>query len=173
MQDEAVPPDLIGVGRVAGASGIRGEVKVQPYSDHADALSTVRQWWLKRDGRWQGIEVDSVRQHGDGLRAQFLGVTDRNTAETFKGVEIAIPRSRFPVPDENEFYWVDLIGLDVVTEAGERLGQVTALSEHAAHSVLEVATETGGQQLIPFVAAVIKAVDLAQRRITVAWHRDY
>jgi 16S rRNA processing protein RimM len=106
---------------------------------------------------------------------------DRNAAEAMKGARIFIARSSFPTAGDGEFYWIDLIGLSVVNRQGEALGTVTGLIDTGPHSVLRIArpdapagaAPEAAERLIPFVAAFIDDVDLAQKRITVDWGLDY
>ena len=102
---------------------------------------------------------------------------DRDAAEALKGARISIPRRYFPVTDDDEFYWVDLIGLAVENEAGEAFGTIDGLMETGAHQNLLVRTEGSDgktvERLIPFVDAFVKTVDLAGRRVVVDWQSDY
>jgi 16S rRNA processing protein RimM len=113
--------------------------------------------------------------------ARIEGVDDRNGAEALKGASLYLPRSAFPKPGSDEYYWVDLIGLSVVNREGLSLGQVRDLMSTGPSSVLVLAyeqiTEDGStrqaERMIPFVSAYVDAVDLPSRRITVDWQPDY
>ena len=161
------PPDLVAVGRIGEAYGLRGAVHVIPYSREADALLNVREWWLAGPGRLplRDVEVFKARPHGDGLVAELVGMADRTMAEKLKGAEIHVARSRFPALAADEYYWTDLIGLPVVNERGVALGTVTGLSDNGAHAVLEIEDVAAGtegkpvQRLIPFVNACVKSVE--------------
>lgn len=175
----AVPPDLVLVGRLGEAYGLKGAVHVVPYSREPAALLHAREWWLEGPGR-QGlrdVEVLNVRAHGDGLVAQLMGVADRDLAEKLKGAQVHVARSRFPPLADEEYYWTDLVGLAVTNLKGEALGTVTGLNDNGAHAILELAESqadgTVRERLIPFVGAVVKQVDLKQRCITVDWEVDY
>jgi 16S rRNA processing protein RimM len=104
-------------------------------------------------------------------------VPDRTAAEAMRGARVFIGRGSFPTPDADEFYWVDLIGLDVVNREGVALGSVVGLLDTGPHSVLRVLppgeTQEDAERLIPFVGAYVDAVSLEQRRITVDWGLDY
>ncbi len=191
MAVEQVPLDLIVVGHVTDAWGIRGGIRIAPYSPDANALISTKQWWLEQDGTHSSHEVLSAKAHGENITAQLVGFVDRNNAEKLKGARVAIARSRFPVLNDDEYYWIDLIGLDVVNESGEMLGKVTGLMDNGAHQILEVAaTQEDGSsdgvaskstgtnasvkpRLIPFVSQFVKNVDRGARRITVDWGLDY
>jgi 16S rRNA processing protein RimM len=126
------------------------------------------------------VGVTEVKPHTDGLVAQLEGVDDRNAAEALKGVRIYLPRSAFPATPEGEYYWVDLIGLDVVNREGVHLGVVRDLMATGPNSVLVLeytdtvdGVEQVAERMIPFVAAYIDKVDKAERRITADWQPDY
>ncbi|MBS1188340.1 MAG: rimM [Rhodocyclaceae bacterium] len=131
-------------------------------------------WHMSRDGEaWREARLKGLRVHGDGLVVLFEGVADRSGAEALKGTLVGAPRSALPATDEDEYYWTDLIGLEVVNTAGESLGQVDGLIETGANDVLSVAAEDGTKRLLPFVAAVVLAVEKDAGRIRVEWGRDW
>jgi 16S rRNA processing protein RimM len=124
------------------------------------------------------------KQHGGDVVARLMGVADRNAAEALKGATVKISRSHFPALDDDEFYWVDLIGLEVENLQGERLGVVQDLMDNGAHPILrvQVPQDAGAgeqlkdapqEQLIPFVDAFVKNVDRQGKKITVDWGLDY
>lgn len=125
------------------------------------------------------MRVRASRPHQGHWIVAFEGVPDRNAAEALRGWRIFVPRGSFPSTAEDEYYWVDLIGLEVVNRAGESLGVVADLIDTGAHSVLRVTQAAGGdaaretERLIPFVAAYVDEVSREQRRITVDWGLDY
>lgn len=121
-----------------------------------------------------------AKLHGDDVVAQLMGVSGRDAAEALKGVAIQIPRSHFPALTDGEFYWVDLIGLDVNDLEGAPLGIVRDLMSSGAHPILRVAVldvqstdKPVRELLIPFVDQFVKTVDLQTRKITVDWGLDY
>lgn len=128
------------------------------------------------------MKVTQAKDHGDGVVAQVEGVQSRNEAEALRGARLFVARSSFPTAGEDEFYWVDLIGLTVVNRQGETLGTVVGLLDTGPHSVLRLAPSEVGmpvgapqteERLIPFVAAYVDDVSLARKRITVDWGLDY
>ncbi len=171
-----LPADLVEVGRISGAYGIRGWIRVRPYSAEAGALLAVREWWLDLP-EWHAVEVVQARWHGDEIVARLAEVPDRNAAEALRGSTVRISRRCFPVPGENEYYWVDLIGLSVFNLRDEYLGAVRGVMDNSAHSVLQVDADMpdGGKKelLIPFVDSYIGKVDCENRKITVDWELDY
>jgi 16S rRNA processing protein RimM len=164
---------MVIMGRIAAAQGIKGWIKVQPYTEHLDGLMDYRSWWIGHEhGPWREVEVKQCEVHNKTLAAQLPECPDRSTAEKLKGLLIAVPRSSLPQQSEDEYYWSDLVGLAVVNEAGMRLGTVEKLLETGANQVLSVKGDNG-EILIPFVATAIKQVDLQSRCIRVDWAADY
>ena len=101
------------------------------------------------------------------------GVPDRTAAEAMKGLLVGAPRAALPKTEEDEFYWVDLVGLDAINTAGERLGKVAGLIETGANAVLRVVGDDGVERLLPFVSAVVQAVEREAGRIRVKWGSDW
>lgn len=164
---------MVIMGRVAAAHGIRGWVKIQPFTEYIDSLLDYETWWLGHEqGPWREIEAEQCEVHGKTLVALLPDCPDRNAAERLKGLLIAVPRSSLPEQDEDEYYWSDLIGMSVVNEAGERLGTVANLLETGANDVLSVRGDSG-EILIPFVESAIKQVDVPGKTIRVDWSADY
>ncbi len=164
---------MVIMGRVASAFGIRGWVKIQPFSEFVDSLLNYKTWYLGHEnGPWREVTVTQCEAHDKTLAAQLPDCPDRNAAEKLKGLLIAVPRSSLPVQDEGEYYWADLIGLTVINEAGETLGTVAELLETGANDVL-IVRGSGPDILIPFLNSVIGQVDMAARTIQVSWSADY
>lgn len=177
------PDDLVPVGRILDAWGIKGGLKVQAYSADADALFSAKRWFLKSTGPKPGqliLAVRSVREQGEGIVAMADGVDDRNAAEALRGHEIHVPRSDFPRTPDGEYYWVDLIGLEVVNRESQVLGRVIGLIDTGPHAVLRILppgvdepAKPDQERLIPFVGNFIDDVDLEAKRITVDWGLDF
>ena len=164
------------MGRIAAPHGIRGWLKVVPWSQDPSALIAHKVWWVKKPGTqtWREIVVAVARVHGNALVAEFGGVHSREEAAALRGSEIALPRESLEPPATNEYYWSDLEGMDVVNRSGVPLGRVAALTESGAHPLLRVVSGPGAdERLIPFVPAYIDRVDVAARRIDVDWEVDY
>jgi 16S rRNA processing protein RimM len=190
--EPAFPDDAVEVGRIVGAWGVNGWLRVHPYAGDPKALFSSRRWFIKppelplpRPAAALPypplLRITHSKSHGDGVVAAAQEVADRQAAEALKGAHIFVGRSSFPTAAEGEYYWVDLIGLSVVNREGVALGTVIDLLDTGAHSVLrlrraDAAPDANGEaaeRLIPFVAAYIDDVSLAQRRITVDWGQDY
>jgi 16S rRNA processing protein RimM len=176
-----VPDDLAQVGFVFGAYGVAGWVRIRPFSEDADALLQVKTWWIDKPNL-HDVDVKQCKLHGGDVVAQLVGVTDRNVAEALKGAAVSIPKSRFPVLSDDEFYWTELIGLEVENLQGEHLGTVTDMMSNGPQSILRITPaatteadpEAAAQErLIPFVDAFVIKVDKAAKKITVDWGLDY
>ena len=162
------PQRPIIVGRVTAVFGIRGWVKIASFTDPPENLLGYRPWLLASGTGFEPVEVDELKVHGNGFVAQLDGCTDRDLAARFTGRDLAVPRSELPAAEPDEYYWFDLAGLEVVSPSGEPLGRVTRVLETGANDVLVV---RGAEReiLIPFVAAVVTDVDLADGRLTADW----
>lgn len=164
---------LVTLGQIVGVHGVRGAVKVLSYTRPRDNIFAYRQWWLFHDNAWQPYELQAGRPQGKGLVAELVDVADRDTARSLMGAAIAVSRDQLPALPEGEYYWCDLIGLEVRRDDGESLGRVTGLEETGANDVLVVRDATGQEQLIPYVADhYVLAVDLEAGTITVDWQPD-
>jgi 16S rRNA processing protein RimM len=125
------------------------------------------------------LPIKEVKNHSDTVVAFAQGIDDRNAAESLRGARIFVPRSSFPAAADGEYYWVDLLGLQVVNREGLDLGLVRDLMSTGPQTVLviEAAPETEGgkplERMIPFVSAFVDSVDLPGQRITVDWQPDY
>ncbi|OGA53291.1 MAG: ribosome maturation factor RimM [Betaproteobacteria bacterium RIFCSPLOWO2_12_FULL_62_58] len=162
---------MVVMGRVSAPFGVKGWIKVQPFTAAAANLLSYTVWWLGGGGGWLKYAVADVQVHGRSVVAQLEGCEDREAAARFRGMQVAIPRDALPTTDANEFYWADLIGLKVVNSAARDLGQVVRILETGANDVLVVEGER--ERLIPFIADVIRKVDLAGGVITVDWGADF
>lgn len=164
------------MGRVAAPYAISGWLKIQPFTEHIDSLLEYPQWHVGKNGQWRAYRLLEGKVHGQTLLVSLEGLNDRNVAEAMQGFEIAVARADFPQPDEGEYYWDQLTGLEVVNLQGESLGRVVGVLETGAQEVLKVQGELDAkpkERLIPFVAALVHTVDLASRRIVVDWGLDY
>jgi 16S rRNA processing protein RimM len=183
LESAELPADAIEVGRIADAWGIKGWFKVLPYSASPEALFSSKRWFLQPAERgaktFAGtvlLKIKEAKDHSDSVVATSDEVLDRNAAELLKGARIFVSRASFPTPQTDEYYWVDLIGLDVVNREGVALGAVRELLHTGPQPVLVLAyTEDGKdkERMIPFVSVYIDSVDLAGRRITADWQPDY
>jgi 16S rRNA processing protein RimM len=181
------PADAVEVGRVIGAWGVKGGIKVKAFAAAPEALFSTKRWYLAEPemagprpsaasrGWPMLLQVLQAREQAEAVVATVQDINDRDAAEALKGARVFVPRGSFPTPPAGEFYWVDLIGLTVATRAGQALGNVVGLIETGPHCVLRVqpAQAEAEELLIPFVDAYVDSVDTTAGRITVDWQADY
>ena len=200
LETAALPADAIEIGRITDAWGIKGWFKGLPHSASPEALFSSKQWFLLPPDRpmkpqravtavskteqlaWIEpllLNIKEVKDHSATVVACAQSIEDRNGAEALRGARIFVPRSSFPAAADGEYYWVDLIGLQVVNRENVDLGQVRDLMSTGPQTVLVIeatAQVEGGkpvERMIPFVAAFVDGVDLPGKRITVDWQPDY
>lgn len=197
MKQSAIPADLVELGRIASAYGVHGWVKVQPHSMQTKALLNAKTWWLKtpRPESQAGVfasasprQIQTARQHGATIVAQFEGLDNRELAQALKGQTVWVSRAAFPKADDNEFYWVDLIGCRFFGEQDGQaycMGEVVEVLDNGAHSILVVhrgTWDTQGvftsekdergkalEELVPFVQAIVHTVDMPARELHSHW----
>ena len=164
---------MITVGRLHGAFGVRGEVKLESFTDPDRAIARYQPWTLRdARGHERACEGAKVRVGGKGLIATLPGIEDRDAAEALRGTDVLVPRSALPPPAPGEYYWVDLEGLRVVTVEGVALGTVSHLFATGANDVLVAQGER--ERMIPFVQPdVVRGVDFEAGVVTVDWDPDF
>lgn len=183
------PTDLVVVARIGVAYGVKGWVKLHPFSNSPEALQDAKTWWVtpylgsQSDDAdvnslpWQAVSPIVFKAHSDAWVAQCREWNDRSDAEQHKGWQIAISRADFPQPDENEFYWVDLVGAHVINQDGVKLGEILSLLENTAQTVMQIGVEgvkDAPEYLIPFVSAFVGDVDVKStpKTVQVVWDVD-
>jgi 16S rRNA processing protein RimM len=155
------------MGRVAGSYGVRGWLKVAPDDGAEEGLVGAKQWWIGADA----YRISGAKIHGATVVGKAAGVDTPEQAKALKGLTVAVPREALPEPEEGKYYLADLVGLQVVNEQGAALGVVTRTYSNGAHDVIEVNGDK--TRLIPWVAAVVKQVDLLNKRVAVQWRADW
>jgi 16S rRNA processing protein RimM len=154
------------VAKIGAAHGVRGEVRLWPYTQDPMAIAAYGPLETE-DGRGT-FEIESVRAGKDHLIARLKGVDDRNAAERLTNVELYVPRDRLPPVANDEFYYSDLIGLDVMNEKGEQIGTVHAVHNFGAGDVIEITPLGSGETvMLPFTETTVPAVDLEKKQIVV------
>ncbi len=168
----AGPSKPVLLGLVTGLYGVKGWIKVHSYTEPRANIVTFGRWTLCRgDGRL-AVTVENGRPQGRTIVAKIKGIDDRDQARALIGSEIAVEREDLPPCEPGEYYWADLEGLDVLTEAGDELGKIDYLFSTGAHDVLVV--EGARQRLIPFVKqTIVRKVDLDRGLVMVDWDPDY
>jgi len=159
------------MGRIVGAFGVRGWVRLQPFTQTPESLVAYPEWWIGGESGWQPLRIEEAQAQANSVVAKIAGCDDRDAAALYRGKEVAVSRGAFPEAGENEYYWADLIGLEVVNDQGENLGTVAEIFDTGSNDVLVVTGER--ERLIPFLAHVVMQVDVAGRVIRVDWGADY
>jgi 16S rRNA processing protein RimM len=182
------PADAVEVARIVDAWGVKGWIKLQPFATDPQALFSSRRWHVKAPAHAIGaapipplLHITHAKTHGDSVVAAARELADRDAAHALRGASVFVARSSFPTAADDEFYWVDLIGAEVVNRDGAALGRVVSPIDTGPHSVLCVRRadaapdepDTTAERLIPFVAAYVDRVDMTARRIEVDWGLDY
>ncbi|NBQ90307.1 MAG: ribosome maturation factor RimM [Betaproteobacteria bacterium] len=183
------PDDAVEVAVVTGAWGIKGGLRLKPFSSDPQSLFSTKRWYWQfpeavapaqrecLSRLEQPLRVASVREQGDGVVALIQDLTDRDVAQACRGLRLFVRRSSFPTAAEGEYYWVDLVGLEVFNRQGQCLGRVAGLMQTGPHSVLRIESEARAsgksvERLVPFVDAYVDSVDLQAKRIEVDWDLD-
>ena len=169
------PQRMVLLGRVLAPFGVKGWVKVEPFTESPDTLRSLAEWRLGRgdpDAAWMPVSVAESAEHSGNIVARFEGCGDRDAALEYRGMGVAVPRSLLPPAKPGEYYQADLVGWNVLNEQGEELGRITGLFSNGAHEVLRVG-HAGGERLVPFVPAFVRGVDAEAGVVRVAWHSDW
>ena len=187
----AFPADAIEVGRIVGAWGVQGAFKVQAHASDPQALFSTKRWYLKpaptpKPGPRRSmppplLHISQAREQAAMVVASAQEIDGREAAEALTGARVSVSRASLPSAGDSEYYWVALIGLDVVNRDGVALGAVVDLIATGGHSVLRVrrpdaaadAAPDQAERLIPFVSAYVDTVDLQARLIRVDWGLDF
>ncbi|MGI4778576.1 MAG: ribosome maturation factor RimM [Janthinobacterium lividum] len=202
LETALLPADAIEVGRIADAWGIKGWFKVLPHSARPEALFSSKRWFIRPSSGPAGLRsaatatrrnteafllpIREAKEHSDCIVATSPEVADRTAAEALRGASIFVARSSFPTVGDDEYYWVDLIGLSVVNREGVMLGTVRELLAGGSQTTLVLEAQESStvaealepqsvvvERMIPFVSAFVDTVDIAGRTITVDWQPDY
>ncbi|MEX3606167.1 MAG: ribosome maturation factor RimM [Burkholderia sp.] len=178
------PDDAVEFGAIVDAYGLKGWVKIALHvgaGRGGHALLKARTWWFEKGAERLAGGITQSKFRGNTVVAHPAGLVDRDHALALRGYRVYVRREDFPALDADEFYWVDLIGLDVVNEAGVELGRIGDIIDNGVHSIMLVDHPASGKdgrpvcsgRLIPFVGVYVKTVDQAAKRIVVDWEADY
>ncbi|MEW6981584.1 ribosome maturation factor RimM [Colwelliaceae bacterium 6471] len=171
---EAVDKEVI-LGKVGAVYGVKGWLKIHSFTDDSEAILDYFPWSLKLGNKVQSVEITDWRKHNNGLIVKVAGIDDRDLAQSLVGSEIFVSEEILPELSEGEFYWRDLMGMNVVTTQGYDLGSVSDIMETGANDVLVVkANRNDGfgkkERLIPYLfEQVIKSVSIENKQICVDW----
>jgi len=177
---------MVVMGRVVAPYGVFGWLKIVPDTEAFDGLFDYDTWWLGKDNAWREMVVETAKVHNDVILVKLEGINDRDAAFACKGKQIGVPRAQLPEPDENEYYWSDLIGIRVKNLQGVDFGTITDVFETGANDVIEVRSDALVQdtdkpnakakpleRLLPFIATVVLEVDLTAKTMLVDWDPEF
>jgi len=161
------------VGRIGAPFGVKGEVHVHSFTQPQDNLIHFSEWFLNLQGEWKRMSVVGARVHGKGFVATLKGCADRDAAACLTNADIGVVRDALPTLPIDEYYWADLVGLEVYTETGQYLGIIETLFETGSNDVL-VVQDQENEYLIPYIVdEVVLTVDLVTNRMTVCWDSEF
>lgn len=171
---------MVVLGRITAPYGVHGWLRLHPFGDDPQRWGEIRRWWLGANSEdfsgWNAYPLQTLRLHGKSWVVKLTGIDDRNAAEALVGFYVGAPRNALPQTEPEEYYWADLVGLEVVNEQQESLGRVAEMLESGAHAVVVVRSGEGDkaeERLLPFVGPVVKEVDVPAGVMRVAWERDW
>lgn len=176
---EKTTDKLLVVGKIGAPYGVKGWVKITPYTEEADGIFDYQPWFFNQSDGKNVVQIEEWRRHGKGVIAKLLGVDSRDDAEVIKHQDILIEETALPTLDNDEFYWRDLVGMKVVTDKGYDLGAVKELFETGANDVLLVKANHNDafgkkERMIPYlVDSVVLSVDRTQQTVTVDWDPSF
>lgn len=162
---------MVVMGRIAAPYGVAGWLKIHPYTEKIQGLARYKVWWLGKEGDWSKFAVIEARPQGKTLVAKLHGCDDRTAAQSLRNLNIAVQRSQLPPVRNGEYYWADVIGLEVVNLNDEVLGVVGEVFATGANDVLRVQGER--ERLIPFTPQVVREVNLDAATMRVDWELDF
>jgi 16S rRNA processing protein RimM len=170
---------LLVVGKVGAPYGVKGWVKITPYTDETDGIFDYQPWLIEQGSGQTVVEIEEWRRHSNGIIAKLAGVDTRDDAEAIKNLDIKIEETTLPSLAEDEYYWRDLVGMKVVTDKGYDMGTVKELFETGANDVLLVKANLNDafgkkERMVPYlVDSVILSVDSDAKTVTVDWDPSF
>jgi len=163
-------PNRVCVAEIVAAHGVRGLVKLRSFTEVPAAVADYGP--LSDVGGERTLSVSIAGSAGPVLLARIEGVSDRTAAEALVGRRLYVDRTALPLPDEDEFYYADLIGLMAVRVDGKPLGRVRAVHDYGAGSFVEIDGETGRGEMIPFTRAAVPEIDVPGGWLSIDPPRD-
>ena len=164
--------DFVVMGRLGGSLGLKGWLKIQIFSEELGTLGKYENWYLSNDEKnWQIIRIEQYKISTNKVSVKFYDVDDRTASDPYKSYLVGVPKDSLPKLEENEYYWDDLIGFEVLNLQNILLGQVDTFLETGANDVLVV--EGNKQILIPYIPNTIIKIDKKQQKIVVDWDENF
>lgn len=172
MADSAsVTPPLVLVAKLGRTHGVRGALKLHPFTEDPSSILDFKQWFMRLPRReWQPIRDFSLRPLGKGFLIHFKHLTNPEDAQRYVNAELAVPRTELPNSDEAP-YWIDLIGVHVRNTNGVEFGQIQEIMETGANDVMVIKGKQ--EHLVPYLKQVIVSLDLPNKQMVVDWGADW
>lgn len=167
---------IVVVGKLGRPYGVRGWQVLHSFTEPADNLFAYTPWYIQSspNGSWMPVTRCDSKPHKEAYVAQINGIDDRDEAQLLTGALIGVARQSIPEPDQDEYFWHDLIGCQVTNQQGDVLGQVAELMETGAHAILSIkAEDTKRDLLVPFTQEYVLSVDAKQKQLVVNWQADW
>jgi 16S rRNA processing protein RimM len=167
---------IVVVGKLGRPYGVRGWQVLHSFTEPADNLFAYTPWYIQSspNGSWMPVTRCDSKPHKEAYVVQINGIDDRDEAQLLTGALIGVARQSIPEPDQDEYFWHDLIGCQVTNQQGDVLGQVAELMETGAHAILSIkAEDTKRDLLVPFTQEYVLSVDAKQKQLVVNWQADW
>ena len=161
------------MGRVIAPYGVLGWLKIHPDTQQFEGLLEYKTWWVGKDNDWRELAAINAKVHNDVLVVKLQGIDDRDAAVACKGKQIAVPRALLPKLENDEYYWSDLIGLNVKNLQKIDFGKIIDVFATGANDVIAAKSESGQERLMPYIDGVILQVDMAAKTMLVDWDADF
>lgn len=174
MSEESAARRVL-IGRIVGLYGVQGWLKIESWAEPRMKIFDYQPWLLTAAPGAVEKEITGAkgRQQGKGMVAQLPGIDDREQAAALIGCDIHVTRDQLPPPAKDEYYWVDLEGLEVVTVEGVALGRISHLFATGANDVM-VIRDGARERLVPFIqGSYVRSVDLSAKSMVVDWDPEF
>jgi 16S rRNA processing protein RimM len=159
------------IGRFGSPFGIKGWLRVISFTDPATNIVNLSPWFVKQGAEYKEVLVEEWQLHGQAVLLKLQNISDREQAKAYTNLDIVIERAQLPELPANEYYWVDLVGLNVIDTNGVNLGVVDSLIATGSNDVLVVKNhDKHKKHLIPYTKKVVVLVDLVNKLLKVAWN---
>ncbi len=159
------------VGKISGLFGVNGWVKIFSHTQPRKNILSYQPWHIQKDGQWQMLNVIKGREQGKTIVVQLKDINDREQARSMIGVDVYIEKSQLPELPQGEYYWEDLIGLEVINQENVILGKVSNLVDTGSNNVLIV--NGNKEHWVPYIEPFLINVDLDKQQIIVDWDKDF
>jgi len=159
------------LGKINGLFGVQGWVKIFSHTQPRKNILSYQPWYIQVNGQWQTLDIVKGREQGKTIVAQLKDINDREQAQHMIGIDVYILKSQLPKLNKGEYYWEDLIGLQVVNQKDIALGSVENLVDTGSNNVLVIKGEK--EHWVPFIKPFLISVELDKKLIVVDWDEDF